>query len=760
MNYFALFFDDNSYFDKSLALIKFLCNPNSKSLPHITLRLFKKENKKLEYIRNKKITYLDIIEPGAFNLEKKNSNYVVYLLCESEELEDIDYKPDYPFSRLHITMYEGQDNNFAIHLLELLNNYDWHFRIQFEFPKCLIEREIGSVSNSQLDYEKIYCEIVGCSNYSIFTQKINSNKKIIEIKNILDNLSNYVNSTNQKIEKLTNNLSDDYLTLKHFHDESDDSAVMEHNVQQRMKMDRDINNPFIKPFQGILYVTPPEYAFDMAQCALDAFGSDDIGIDFGDSAVGTGSLFIAIKNLTEKINKKNNMNYHIDSAIGIEIEEEIAKEALRRCGHSKLSIIHGDAISSNINLRKKRNLMIVNPPFNRHEEIPKLYKKECMEIAEKQTGITINADAGLYVYHLLIMDKWLSDDGIAVWLLPTIFLQTRYGGAVREYLTKNVHLIRMHIYDEEKLQFSSAKISTTIIVFKKTTKKSSQNVKITFGDSLYNPEFMREISIDAFTKKTNNWRDLIFSMDKKKNFQKITNEEICFSMLFKIKRGLATGANSFFVMTREKAIRIGIPDFAMKPILPKARFLNSKIIESNKEGNPIVNPELILIDSDLEESEIKNNYPDFYKYLQLGKQKDKNGKAIIDRYLVQSRKPWYKQEKRDPPLYLLTYMGRNKSDGPPLYFLYNKSRAIGLNTYILLYPRKWLAELLKNDISLCEKLHESLNSTARLIIAEQTRIYSGGLKKIEPGELKGLPIINLPKELICALKRADIVSTK
>ena len=40
--------------------------------------------------------------------------------------------------------------------------------------------------------------------------------------------------------------------------------------------------------------------------------------------------------------------------------------------------------------------------------------------------------------------------------------------------------------------------------------------------------------------------------------------------LFSIKRGMATGANSFFILARSEAIRMGIPADSLHPILPSS----------------------------------------------------------------------------------------------------------------------------------------------------------------------------------------------
>lgn len=46
-----------------------------------------------------------------------------------------------------------------------------------------------------------------------------------------------------------------------------------------------------KPVTDAIYITPPEYARDMVECGMVALGDNVKEIDFGDSAIGTGTLF-------------------------------------------------------------------------------------------------------------------------------------------------------------------------------------------------------------------------------------------------------------------------------------------------------------------------------------------------------------------------------------------------------------------------------------------------------------------------------------
>lgn len=731
MNYYALFLNENSFIEKCLLLMRFISNPQSQSFPHITVRLFKMSDSRIKELKSRTFTHLNIIEPGTFNIEKNKAPYVVFLRCESEELEGIEYKPDFPYSRLHITVYEGDDYLYALKLYELLEKYSWHFKLLFDKPRQLTERELGSKPHLKIDYEIVYKEILGEGYQELLNNKKDIAFKLNLIEKLLYKLNRYLQKT--KVESIDS-----------IYERQPKFNVYERtgDIFGQYQFDfnaSSINELFMieKPVRDAIHITPPEYARDMAKCGLEAFGNDERGIDFGDSSTGNGNLFLSLKFWMDEVNKEKGKEYAFRSAIGIDIDKSMADEAYVRCSKRGLTVIHGDALSPGLQLEPKRNLMLVNPPFNRHEEIPNDYKTEIFQFAKEQTGISIPGNAGLYVYHVLIMDRWLCDGGVAVWLLPTIFMQSKYGEALRNYLLNNVQLIRIHVYDEEIEQFENIQVSTSIVVFKKSKDIVQNEVLFSSGESVDQPAKFRLVNREQLIRALDNWRVLF----NENVISEVNKNPITFGDLFEVKRGLATGANSFFVMTRERAKQYNIPDIALRPLIPKSRYLKSLVIDAKEDGYPDVEPQLVLIDCDLDERTIRTQYPDFYDYLQLAKVKGEDGKAVIDRVLVRNRKPWYKQESRKPPAFLLTYMGRNKSDLPALYFIWNKSKGTALNTYLLLYPKKILSDKLGEDPKIYENVLKALNQSADKIISIQTRIYSGGLKKIEPRELCKLPVL-------------------
>src|SRR5437660_8410720 len=86
--------------------------------------------------------------------------------------------------------------------------------------------------------------------------------------------------------------------------------------------------------------------------------------------------------------------------------------------------------------------------------------------------------------------------------------------------------------------------------------------------------------------------------------------------LFTIKRGLATGANDFFIRPREEVDSWQIPTDFVKPILPSPRRLAEEIIEAGPDGYPVLAEVLCLIDCARPEQELSQRYPLFWRYLQ------------------------------------------------------------------------------------------------------------------------------------------------
>ncbi|CAG0927965.1 hypothetical protein TFLX_00732 [Thermoflexales bacterium] len=211
------------------------------------------------------------------------------------------------------------------------------------------------------------------------------------------------------------------------------------------------------------------------------------------------------------------------------------------------------------------------------------------------------------------------------------------------------------------------------------------------------------------------------------------------SDLFKIQRGIATGANDFFILTPEQIVEHRLPPECLIPILPSPRFLATDEIKADVKGDPLIDRRLYLLNCNLPEEVVKRRYPDLWTYLQRGM-----AAGVHQHYLCQHRTPWYAQEVRAPAPFLCMYMGRqNTGRGRPFRFILNHSQATAPNVYLLLYSNPNLVLQLNHRPQRIKAVWQALTEIQSEILTGEGRVYGGGLHKLEPNELANAPAAKL-----------------
>lgn len=464
------------------------------------------------------------------------------------------------------------------------------------------------------------------------------------------------------------------------------------------------------------FATPTALAQEILRFGLGLLG-EDLRIRFLDPAIGTGSFFSALIH-TVPMNR-------IETAKGYELDPHYGEPSRALWHSSLLDVVLGDfaraeAPSAPAN---RFNLLICNPPYVRHHHIVNGEKARLQEAAAAACGVRIGGLAGLYCYFLGLSHTWMQPGGVAGWLIPSEFMDVNYGGPVKRYLLDKVTLLRIHRFDPQEVQFDNALVSSAIVWFRNDPPPPEQHVHFTFGGSLLSPKLSRAIPTAALRKEAK-WTRFPVSDIR----EGITPYRL--SDLFTIKRGIATGHNKFFIINKEQVSAHGLPVEVFRPILPSPRYLPANEIQSGPDGLPALDHQLFLLDCRLPETEVQRRYPSLWEYLEKGKSE------VAERYLCQSRKPWYSQEERPPAPILCTYMGRaDVKNGHPFRFILNHSQAIAANVYLLLYPKPVLARAISRDPGLSRRIWEVLNNLSPNSILGEGRVYGGGLHKLEPNEL-------------------------
>jgi len=377
------------------------------------------------------------------------------------------------------------------------------------------------------------------------------------------------------------------------------------------------------------------------------------------------------------------------------------------------------------------NLLVCNPPYVRHHLIESSEKLRLIEKTLEFSGERLSGLAGLYCHFMLQSLLWLDEGGVAAWLVPSEFLDVNYGRGVKRFLTDSVELLRIHRFAPDDVQFGDALVSSAVVVFRRTAAPPAANAvaSFTFGGTLSEPRLARDIRLETLRCEPKWSRfPVLEAREAGANTARISD-------YFTVKRGIATGSNSYFILSEDQIAALGLPTDFFRPVLPSARYMRETEIRSDDNGNPLLPQRLFLLDCRLSEAEVQENYPALWSYLLLGKD------TVASGYLCQSRKCWYHQEQREPPPIICTYMGRGRSgDGKAFRFILNHSRAIVTNSYLALYPKRELARQIEKTPALKTTIWRILNRLEPESLVGEGRVYGGGLNKIEPAELANVPV--------------------
>jgi adenine-specific DNA-methyltransferase len=484
------------------------------------------------------------------------------------------------------------------------------------------------------------------------------------------------------------------------------------------------------------FATPPDLALGILALAKTILRTGQ-QVRFLDPAFGTGSFFSALLRTFGP--------ECIAAAEGFETDPHYGEPARDLWRSSKLRLHISDFTRAEPPKNTERfNLVVCNPPYVRHHHLKAEEKARLRHMVQANSGVRLGGLAGLYCYFLLLADAWMTEDGIAVWLVPSEFMDVNYGVSLKRYLLSKVTLIRVHRFHPENVQFGDALVSSSVVCFRKTLLQTAHSVEFTFGGTLAHSRVSRIVPLSALRAESK-WTGHP-APGAQENAARVT-----LSDFFTIKRGLATGDNKFFILTREQIKQNHLPMTFFRPILPSPRYLSSDEINADEDGNPMLKQQVFLLDCRVPERELGEKYPALWRYLETGKS------DVARRYLCRSRSPWYSQEQRPAALLVCTYMGRaNARGGRPFRFILNHSRATAANVYLLLYPKPVLAQALEVKSDLARKIWNLLNELSPQMLLGQGRVYGGGLHKLEPKELGNVPADEIARLLRLPMERTGV----
>lgn len=732
---YVLYLDDEVA-GPTLELMRRVAQPRSRSRPHITVRYSSRGEDKL---RDKDLRMYDEASVEILHLQgigrfpslveaerlladpaQRNPKQTVFLLCESLDLESLVYKPKYPDSVFHITLYDGPASPFADQLCEVLNEFSWDLELRFKKLTKLTRIPTGLDAKSSKAETPMLSEaawellklLTGSTASPHTLYELSDGERLTLVRRLAARLHRELSRAARAGGPAVNDPPpDEREQLPLFGmEEFDPEGLMHLPPPQRWVQER--------TKEASLFLTPPEIAREMLQEALRVHGDERL-IDFGDPALGNGIFFATLMRLIEPA--------RLSSAVGVEIDARRAATVRGKWG-GPLQVTRGDFIEHPSH--DPRSLVVANPPYLRFQKLDRDRTRAWAEHLGRELNLNISGRADLFVYFVLAAHAWMQEGAVACWLLPTEFMENQYGEVLRRYLTSRVELLRIHVYDRDAPQFDNAKVTSAIVLFRNSRPDSRGKVTLSAGGSMLKPARSRQVEQSELqTRKRWSVQSIVGPVVARRR----NGTEASLGQLFRVRRGIATGANSLFVVPDETSRALAIPVEWRKPVVPRARTLPDNVIHADKNGDPTGFDFKWLIDLDADWSSIQQRCPDLAQYLRDVE------RTVGTRTLVRTRRPFYRQEQIPSPLFLFSYMAPSAANRRSRFFM-NESRAVILNNYLGLYPCGALEQALANGSIDRQRVMDALLEVEAVDLADGGRTYSTGLVKLEPSDLASVAV--------------------
>jgi len=304
-------------------------------------------------------------------------------------------------------------------------------------------------------------------------------------------------------------------------------------------------------------------------------------------------------------------------------------------------------------------------------------------------------------------------------------LNTGYGVVVKQYLLCKRMLRGILKFDSTTNLFSDA-ITTSCILFIENKKfeecyfinssSISDLEKFDFDDfSVKHPAFSRKYeNLDCNEK----W--IKYFEYKKQNVE--SRNLIPLSLVGQVKRGIATGSNTFFSLNQTKIKEFKLSSETCVPCVSKSPDIKTLIFDKKEfEKLYSMDKKVFLFNGEDATTDYDRSYIKHGEQIEVNKG-----------FLTSHRTPWYALENKPPaPIWVSVFNRGN------IKVIRNEAGVKNLTTFHGLYTNGLTEQEI--NILFCYLL----TPTANRILKQNKREYGDGLDKFEPNDLNNSKIIDI-----------------
>lgn len=366
--------------------------------------------------------------------------------------------------------------------------------------------------------------------------------------------------------------------------------------------------------------------------------------------------------------------------------------------------------------------IIANPPYLKHNYIPD--KKRLNEFFSKKINDKIPMTSNYYCYFLIKIIEELAPNGKAVVIVPNEIFSSNYGTFFKKFFLKKRIIEQVFFFENSNSVFRDTIISPVIMVFRKKTNDQIriQEIERIAGDKV-SFKSRKMVSYDDL-KSNENWRNCLTYAPQNTDISDKSSLFANFNEYAMVHRGIATGANAFFLFSENERIEKRINRKYLLPCVTSANILKNAILTSEYVNNlPRDKKTLLLNLTDYTGGDLIVD-----QYICNGEKQNYNKK-----YLTSHRTPWYAMES-------ISFIGDMLiSTFTRSFFRIVINDANAQNLTCVHAIR--LKDKYKKYIHFFYAYYQS--SLGQKLLSEQSRKIGNGLKKIEPNDVAKVPLPNV-----------------
>ncbi|MCX6902119.1 MAG: N-6 DNA methylase [Verrucomicrobia bacterium] len=412
--------------------------------------------------------------------------------------------------------------------------------------------------------------------------------------------------------------------------------------------------------------------------------------------------------------------------VGVERDVETLKRA-KTTAPRGAKLILADYLKSDAGLFDG---IIANPPYVKAHRLD--YSEKDWRYFEERLGTPLDRLTNLYALFLLKIWEDLAPGGRAAVILPAEFLNANFGEEIKEQLVRAIRPAAFVVFAPSLNLFADA-VTTSAIVFLDKARSPDAPSWAKRIESIEEAEvFVSMLCAGTVGRASAGCLDLMLLKPRDKWLNLLFNGKAQTDVApfpkrvgdyFDCRRGIATGANDFFCLSRAELREHHLTEAHVEPCITKALNADGLVFTREKFDALVASGRRCFL---LNPS---RNGQDLMRYLKLGQER-----GISKRHLPSHRPVWYMPENRAVADIWAAVFSRES-----VKFILNTSGAKNLTCFHGLYA-KLGCECLPPLMTLF------LNSSdGRRSFSQVNRFYGDGLNKLEPKDVEAMPCPVMPK---------------